>query len=134
MIAEYRPIPERKPLEATHGKWPLLMGRKQPHCRRGDADLDRDNKRGAVDEGAAHHGRGLSPAGVQGEQGKERIEDGASVDENREHHDRPRETIDIHLVALPSPPKARAPALRAERTPERGGAGTSVRQPAPVKR
>ena len=81
MIDEHDPIPEGEPGEATHGERPLLMGREHPHRRPGDADLEREKEGGAVGDGEVHHGIRLTPAVFEVEQGQERIQERADVDQ-----------------------------------------------------
>ena len=134
MIDEHCSIPQRKPGEATRGERPLLMGREEPHRRPGDAALEREKERLAVREGEGHQGIRLTSTLLEVKQRQEGIQDGAHDDQERERHSRARQTIDIPLASLPSPPKACAPALPAERTPERRGVRSAIRELAPVER
>jgi hypothetical protein len=83
-----------------------------------------------VRQGQVHQQIRLTPTVFQVEQRQARIEEGAPDDEERQHDSPARQTIDIPLASLPSTPKAGAPTLPAERTPERRGVPSAIRQAA----
>ena len=98
-------------MQAAIGERELLMGRKKPRCHACDAELEYDKESTAVREGYVHQGIRLTPAIFQVEQSQKGIQTGAQTDQDREPRDTPRQTIDISLVSLPSPPKTCSPSL-----------------------
>jgi hypothetical protein len=134
MRDQHSPVAEGEPVQAAISQRKLLMGRQPPHRSTGEAALEGDKGGGTVRQGQVHQGIRLTPTVCQVQQGQDGIQDRAHDDQERKHDGPARQTIDIHLASLSSTPKACAPALPAQRTPERRGARTAVCQAAPVKR
>ncbi len=98
-------------MQAAIGERESLMGRKKPRCHACDAELEYDKESSALRECHVHQGIRLTPAIFQVEQSQKGIQAGAHADQDREFHDTPRQTIDIRMVSLPSPPKTFSPSL-----------------------
>jgi len=110
VIDQYDPIAEGQPVQSTLRQWKLLVGRQQPYAYPSEADLQLEKPRSAVGECQGHPGVCLLPTVLQMAQRQERIQERAHEDEEREHHDTPRQTINIGMVSLACPSKAFSPA------------------------
>jgi hypothetical protein len=121
-------------VQAAIGQRELLMDCKKPHCHTCDAELEYDKESGAIRKCYMHQRIRLTPAIFQVEQSQKGIQDGAHADQDREIPNMPRQTIDISIASLPSPPKAFSPALPSYRTHECRGSRTSIGQATPFER
>ena len=110
MIGQHEPIAEGKPLQSTLRQPKLLMGSQQPYSHSGDTNLQVEKQRGAVVECHRQQRIRLQPAVLQMAQSQKRIKERAHEDKESQHHDTPRDTIDIRMVSLTRPPKAFSPA------------------------
>jgi hypothetical protein len=105
----------------------MLMSRKYPDARSGEADLQLEKQGSAVGECESQYGIGFLATACKMAKRQECIQERGDEHEEGQDHGAPCETIDGGLMAFPSSPETFSLALPTEGMRKSRWAGPSIR-------